>query len=216
LEANRRLFGRRASAAAGHVFGLLRGAGRRLLRRDLVALADVALPLPDDGRGGRVLSFRPSRGAAVLAEAVQGTVQRRQVDVAVGKHGRGDDLASDPLFPQLASATEIKGAKVVLVVTLAVGVGDVDAAAAQRRHAHQGIAQPLFSDRPALDREHFQLVALGVKGDVAVAHDRGRGSVVGGLVLPADPACVGVEGVKVVAAEAGAEKYKAVGDGRRG
>ena len=51
---------------------------------------------------------------------------------------------------------------------------------------------------------------------VTVADDGRRGPVVGGLVLPGDLAGRGVQGVKVVAAEAAAEEYKAAHDGGRG
>src|SRR5262249_59277326 len=75
---------------------------------------------------------------------------------------------------------------------------------------------PALPDVPAPGGEDFQLAALGVEDDVAVADDRRGGAVVAGLVLPGELAGDGVEGVEVVAAEAAAEEHQAVGDGGGG
>src|SRR5262249_48158989 len=60
----------------------------------------------------------------------------------------------------------------------------------------------------------FQFTAFGVEGDNIFRHDGRGGSIVFRLVLPGQAAGIGVEGVKVVAAEAAAHEDAAYGDGR--
>jgi hypothetical protein len=151
-----------------------------------------------------------------LAEAAERAVQGRQVDVAVGQHRGGDDLAVEALFPERAAGREVESGEVMLVIATAVGVGDVDAVAVHGGHAHQRVAQPPLPDGTALDGEDSQLTALGVEDDVSVADDGRRRPVVGGLVLPGDGAGRGVQGVELVAAEAPAEEEEAVHHGGRG
>src|SRR5262249_33097017 len=155
------------------VLGLLRGPSARLFWGDFLTLAEIAPALPDDGRGGGVLGLLPDRRTAVLTEAVQSAIQGRQVDVPFGQHGGGDDLPAEPRLPDLAAGTEIKGGKVVVVVASAVGVGDVDPAAAEGGHTHERVAQPALPNGPARDSEHSQFATFGVEGDVAVT-DHGR------------------------------------------
>src|SRR5262249_18879300 len=155
-----------------------------LFRRDFAALTEVAPVVPDDWRGGGVLRLLPDRGAAVLAEAVQGAVQGRRIDTAPGQDGGRDDLTAERLPPDLAAGAEVEGGEVVAAVAAAVGVGGVDTTAADGGHTHQRVAQPALPDRPALGGEDFEFTALGVEDDVAFADDGRGGAVVGGLVLP--------------------------------
>src|SRR5947209_16263551 len=60
---------------------------------DLDAPAEIALLVPDQGRRRGVLLLLPDQLAVVLAEAVDGPLQRGQVDLLVGDDRRGDDLA---------------------------------------------------------------------------------------------------------------------------
>src|SRR5262249_27095521 len=172
----------------------------------LLALAEVALPLTDYRRRGGALGLLPDLYTVVLAEAGERPVQVGNVDVAVGEHRGGDDLAGQWLFPQLPAVGPVEGRQVVPTVPAAVGVDLIDATAGHRRHAHQRVAQPLLPQRLARGGEDLQLATLGVEGDAALVHDGGGGAVVFGLVLPQDVAGSRIEGVEVIAAKAAPEE----------
>src|SRR5262249_22479405 len=97
-----------------------------------------------------------------------------------------------------------------------VGVGRVALAPGDGGNAPGRVAQQLLPQPLAVEAEDFQLTALGVEGDAAVRDHRGGRPVVAGLVLPELLAGLGVEGVKLVAAEAAAEEDPAVHDRGRG
>src|SRR5262249_34094031 len=71
-------------------------------------------------------------------------------------------------------------------------------------------------DGPPGGRQDLQLAALGVEGDVAFADDGSGGAVVGRLVLPGYAAGDGVEGVKLVTAEAPTQEDEPIYDGGGG
>src|SRR5262249_41943466 len=126
-----------------------------------------------------------------------------------------DNLAADLPLPAVLARAKLETREVVPVIALAIGIGHVDLAPVDGRHAHQGIAKPLLPDARALDREDFQLTAFGIEGEVAVLHGGGRGAVVLGLILPDDPALESIEGVEIVTTKAAAEEDTAIDHGGR-
>ena len=98
------------------MLGLVHAPLRRATLGDLLALAEVALALPDHRRGRGVARLPPLDMAVVLAEAVQGAVEGREVDVAVGEDGAGDDLALDRLPPVFAARREVEAGEVMPVI----------------------------------------------------------------------------------------------------
>ena len=181
-----------------------------------VPLAEVALALPDDWRRGGVARLFPLDMAVALAHAMKRAVESCEVDMLFGENRRGDDLSLDWLFPVLGPVPEVKAGEVVPTVSSGIRVSHVDPPRAHGGHAHQRVAQPLFPDRLSLDRQDFQLAALGVEDDEAfIDHGRG-GPIVAGLILPENVARAGVERIELVAAEPSAHEHATINHGRRG
>src|SRR5262249_18348429 len=68
-----------AGAAHGDLLGLLLDLLALLFHGDLLAAAEVALPVPNRGRRGGVLAHLPQQLAIRLAKAIEGAFQRTQV-----------------------------------------------------------------------------------------------------------------------------------------
>ena len=129
------------------MFRLVHAPVRRVALRDLLALAEVALALPDDRRRRGVSRLLPLDVAVVLADAVEGPVEGGEVNVAVGEDGGRDDLAFDRLFPVFLPGPEVEAGEVMLMVAVAVGVSHVDPP--WRRPACSSAGRPATSSTPA-------------------------------------------------------------------
>src|SRR6516165_6437887 len=100
------------------------------------------------------------------------------MDMPIRQYRRGDDFAGQRLPPQLPAGSDIEGAEIVAMIAAAIRVDLEDAAIMNGRHAHEGVAQPLFPYAPAFDREHFQLAAFRIESDQPLPNDGRRRSVV--------------------------------------
>src|SRR5262249_33600806 len=202
-------------AATGDLFGLLDVFLFLLGESLFLAPAEIAAIVPDHRGGGGVLLLLPGPGAVRPPEAVEAAFQRGQVDLSALDNGGRDDLSLDWLFPEFLTRFQVEAREVVVPVALAVGVGHVQLAVGDGGHAHQRGREPFLPDQFAGRRQHVQLAALGVEGNVTVRDHGSGGPVVLGLILPDLFARPGVKGVELVTAKTAADEDLAA-DHRRG
>ena len=100
------------------------------------------------------------------------------------------------------------------MIALAVREGHVDLAGRDGRHAHERIAEPFLPHRFAVQGEDFQLATFGVESNEAFIDHGRRGSVVLSPVLPDLLAGDGIEGIKLMTAEAAADEDAPLDHGR--
>ena len=79
--------------------------------RDFLALAEVALAFPHDGRRRGVPRLLPLDVAIILAQAVERAVESREVHVPLGENRRRDHLALDRLFQYSCPVRKSKQAR---------------------------------------------------------------------------------------------------------